>query len=233
MILSIAEVYDLYYSFKDYQAEADQISEIIESTVPGAVTVLDVGCGTGSHHTFLAEKYQMDGIDINESYIDRSKGKNPDGNYQVADMMDFDLGRTYDVVLCLFSTIGYANNYADLVRTFKAFRRHLKPEGVLIVEPWITPGRIRDGIVDIKTFENDTYKLCRMNDLLVEGSISVMNFHYLVGKGGEEVEHIHEVHRLGLYTVEEMTKAFQEAGFQSSHDEKGLTTRGLYHARIG
>ena len=39
-------------------------------------------------------------------------------------------------------------------------------------------------------------------------------------------------HRLGLYTVEEMTVAFREAGLSVSIDVDGITGRGLYIGRL-
>lgn len=56
-----------------------------------------------------------------------------------ADMRTFDLGRTFDVVTCLFSSIGYFTELDDMQAAIGNMASHLAPGGVLIVEPWIHP----------------------------------------------------------------------------------------------
>ena len=48
MFTESAEFYDAIYSFKDYVSEANQIAALLRSVRAGAVTVLDVACGTGN-----------------------------------------------------------------------------------------------------------------------------------------------------------------------------------------
>src|SRR3981081_319834 len=71
--------------------------------------------------------------------------KNRAGNYRRADLTDFDLGRTYDVVTCLFSAIAIVRTYARLELAIKSLVRHVRPGGVLIVEPWFAPDQWRPG----------------------------------------------------------------------------------------
>jgi SAM-dependent methyltransferase len=107
--------------------------------VPGAHTLLDVACGTGEHAKFLKQHYAVDGIDLNDDYLRAARLKNPAGNYTPADMMDFDLGCTYDVVCSLFSAIGIVRTFARLERAIACMVRHVRPGGALIIEPWFTP----------------------------------------------------------------------------------------------
>ena len=105
MFIDSAELYDAIYSFKNYARECDRLHNLINALVPGTRTILDVACGTGEHAKFLKEHYAIDGVDINENYLRAARQKNPSGSYVCADMMNFDLGRTYDVVTCLFSAM--------------------------------------------------------------------------------------------------------------------------------
>ena len=50
-----------------------------------------------------------------------------------------------------------------------------------------------------------------MNDSRVEGRLSVMRFHYLVGRPGS-VTHFVETHAPALYTEDEYRAAFEAAG---------------------
>ena len=75
-------------------------------------------------------------------------------------------------------------------------------------------------------------KVCRMNLSAKKGSLSIIDFHYLVGsKSG--IIHFTERHELGLFTVEEMKNAFKQVGLKVKYDPEGLTGRGLYIAQRG
>ena len=54
----LAKIYDALYSFKNYEAEAKRLREIIteKKTSPGNA-LLDVACGTGTHLSFLKKYY--------------------------------------------------------------------------------------------------------------------------------------------------------------------------------
>src|ERR1700724_208827 len=106
MFIDSPELYDAIFHFKNYARECDRLGSLIDKAVPRARTILDVACGTGEHAKFLKQHYAVDGIDINERYLRAARLKNPEGDYIRADMTAFDLGRTYDVVTCLFSAIG-------------------------------------------------------------------------------------------------------------------------------
>ncbi len=174
----------------------------------------------------------MDGLDLNQEFIAIAAEKNPRGQYFTGDMTDFNLDRTYDIVLCLFSSIGYVRTLENVVKALKCFKNHLNRDGIIVVEPWFTPdGWIPDGRVHMITGTTDEGKICRMNvSLPPQGRITVLNFHYLVGTR-DGVKYITERHELGLFTVDEMKQAFNQAGLSVHYDPAGLTGRGLYVAR--
>jgi ubiquinone/menaquinone biosynthesis C-methylase UbiE len=60
-----ARLYDAIYAAvgKDYRREALEVVGIVERANPGARTLLDVGCGTGSHLLVFAERFGCSGID--------------------------------------------------------------------------------------------------------------------------------------------------------------------------
>ncbi len=231
MFSHTAQYYDLLYGFKDYRVEADGIRAIVTREHPTARTVLDVACGTAEHDRFLADTYSVDGVDINQEFVDIAKTKNPRGTYSPADMAEFDLGRRYDVVMCLFSSIGYLKTPERVAQALTCLREHLNPGGVVLVEPWFTPDAWHPGNVHLLTAETDAVKICRMNRSETEGNISVLHFHYLVGTA-EGVTHLEEYHELGLFTVEQMKCAFESAGLAVRYDAGGLTDRGMYVARV-
>jgi SAM-dependent methyltransferase len=225
-----AELYDAIYSFKNYARESDRLRAVINELVPGARTLLDVACGTGEHGKFLKQHYAVDGIDLNQEYLRAARLKNPSGNYTCADMTEFTLNRTYDVVTCLFSAIGIVRTFERLERAVVCMARHVRSGGALIVEPWFTPERWHPGGVFIHAAEIGADKVCRMSLSGREGDISILLFHYLRGTPNG-IEHYSERIELGLLTRDEMTWAFESAGMKVRYEPEGLIGRGLYVAK--
>jgi ubiquinone/menaquinone biosynthesis C-methylase UbiE len=223
-----AKIYDLIYSFKDYQKEALEVISMIRSRHPQARTILDIGCGTAEHHKYLKNEFPIDGLDINEDYLRAARTKNEAGNYYLSDMTGFQLNKKYDVILCLFSAIGYILTMEKLISTFKCINEHLEDGGLVIVEPWFTPDTWYNGRLHLLTYDRDDIKISRMNMSETNGTLSIVNFHYLIGTPEEGVQHFEERHEFALFSKEEMRNAFNEAGFEVSYDEKGLIGRGMY-----
>jgi SAM-dependent methyltransferase len=137
MFSETARYYDLIYDqFRDYAGDVAKVAELVQRLVPEARTILDVGCGTGRHAQGLVETYgfQVDGLDIQPAFVEIAQGRCPEGRFVQGEMADFDLGRTYDLVLCLFSSIGYVKSKERLRSAARSFRRHLSPGGVAVVE---------------------------------------------------------------------------------------------------
>lgn len=239
-----ASVYDLIYSFKDYAAEVAKLTAILEQECPGAQELLDVACGTAEHARFLVDsptgggsaapsvtRFRVDGVDLEPSLLEIARVKVPSGRFVVGDMADFDLGRRYDAVLCLFSAIGYLLEFPRLVSALRCFGRHLRPGGVALIEPWFTPDAWRVGSVHMQTAESDDLKVCRMTVSGREGPDAIMPFHYMVATR-DGVECYQEEHRMALRTQEEMLAAFREAELEARFDPVGLNGRGIYIARV-
>jgi hypothetical protein len=146
-------------------------------------------------------------------------------------MSDFHLSNRYDAVMCLFSSIGYLKTLDRVGRAFRAFRDHLTPGGVIIIEPWFAPGVLDPTRVTRQTGEAHGIRVARVSHLQIEGTISRICFDYEI-TDTTGTRRASEVHELGLFTTDELLQAFHEAGLQVDYDPKGLTDRGLYLARV-
>ncbi|MEM7371781.1 MAG: class I SAM-dependent methyltransferase [Bacteroidota bacterium] len=227
MFTKSAELYDLIYSTKDYKSEADTLRSILLSLNPQIQHILDAACGTAEHHRFLTDKFEIDGFDLNEDFIQIAKSKNPGARYFVANMVDFDLKKQYDAVVCLFSSIGYLKTVSNLYAAISNFRRHLTPDGVLVIEPWISPEDWNPGQVHLQTYSSDDIKVCRMAYTRTVDQMSLLDFEYLVGTA-DGIQKFDERHELGLFDHQTITRVFTQCGLTCQLVKEGLTGRGLY-----
>jgi ubiquinone/menaquinone biosynthesis C-methylase UbiE len=223
-----ARYYDAIYAFKDYAKEAEHLHALILEHKRGdGVRLLDVACGTGNHLTHLNDHYEIEGVDLDEQMLEIARRKHPDVAFHQGDMLDFNLDQSFDVVTCLFSSIGYVKTVARLNQAMANMGRHLVPGGLLIVEPWLTPETYQPGTVHATFVDEPELKIARINVSQVEDGISVFDMHHLVGTP-QGVEHFVERHELGLFTHEQYLASFLEAGLETVFDDEGLTGRGIY-----
>ena len=234
MFTETAELYDLIYStFKNYEAECTTLAALIRREHPDTHTVLDVACGTGEHARVLSERhgFDVDGLDLDPAFVRIAQNKLRAGKVYHADMTSFTLPRRYDVVQCMFSSIGYVGTLDNVRRALDCFRAHLAPGGLVIVEPWFAPGILEKGRVSINTAESNDVKVARMARTEIEERMSRIHFEYLIGRASG-IERASEVHELGLFTTEEMLDSFDRSGLDVTHDPRGVDGRGLFLGRV-
>ncbi|MGI9110986.1 MAG: class I SAM-dependent methyltransferase, partial [Gaiellaceae bacterium] len=208
--------------------EAQRLDELIRERRPDARSLLDVACGTGKHLAELGDRYpDVAGLDLDDGLLEVARERLPNVVFHHADMTSFDLGRRFDAVTCLFSSIGYVGAEEKLRAAIETMARHLEPGGVLIVEPWLEPRDWKPGHLHLLTVDEADVKIARASVAGLEGNISIVDFHYLVvSRAG--VEHFTERHAVTLFTREQYEEAFAAAGLAVERDEEGLFGRGLH-----
>lgn len=234
MFTESPDLYDLVYAgFKDYPAEARHIAEVIRREHPAARRILDVACGTGEHARLLTEvhDFAVDGLDLDPAFVRIAAAKLTSGQVHEGDMSEFSLDQRYDAVVCLFSSIGYVRTLENVTRALDRFRAHLSPGGVILVEPWFAPGILEPGRTFLKTAERDGVSVARMSQITVEDRLSRLRFEYLIGRDGR-IEHVVELHELGLFRPDELLGCFTAVGLSAILDPVGPSGRGLYVARV-
>ena len=231
MFTKSEQLYDAIYGWKDYKAEASRLAEIIGSHKKSSGNdLLDVACGTGGHIPHLSEAFRIEGLDLDPGMVDIARAKHPDVPVHVGDMVDFDLGRRFDVVVSLFSSIGYVRTPERLALAVRNMARHVvRPEGVLVVEPYFTPQawKPRTTAPGAIVVDDPEITIVRMIDWVREADVVTSTFHYLVGTASS-VEHFTETHEMGLFSDDQHRAAFAAAGMAVTLDEAGLMGRGLY-----
>lgn len=219
------EIYDLIYSKKDYAAEAAKLDRIMQDRCQSSgKSVLEAACGTGTYMQHLQSAYEIEGFDLSAEQVDAAKKRLPNAHIFQANMLDFNTGKQYDTVLCLFSSIGYLKTKENLDTALVNMTKHTKPGGLVIVEPWLRLEDLIPGHVSLEAVSGEHLWVSRMGKHTNDGKISTLDMHHMVGTR-DNVEHFIEVHQLALYTDEELTGAFQNAGLEVDIDPEGLNRR--------
>lgn len=223
-----AHVYDKIYRFKNYLQEARAIQEYaarFQSTP--AHRLLDVGCGTGGHLVYLREWYECVGIDYSPEMLAVARKKLPDLPLHQGDMRTFDLVQQFDLVICLYSAIGYMTTPADLQQAVNTMARHVAPGGLLMFDGWFAPDQFDPNRIGILAIDEPNFKLARTYRNQKNGTLSIMEMHHLVNTP-ERADYFVERHEMGLYTPDEYVAALQSAGLRAEVDPIGPAERGFY-----
>ena len=229
MWVELAPFYDVMYQWKDYRAESERVHQLIRShRVSNGNTLLDVACGTGGHSRYLRDHYDITGIDLNREMLKVARRKIPGVTFLSRDMTSFNLKRRFDAVICLFSSIAYVRTYRNLKRTIAGFARHLKPGGILIIEPFFTKETFVAGSINGGTLEAEGVKISRHNVSRRRGNLAVLDFHFLLStKKG--TRYFRDTHEMALFDGERFFENMAHAGLRPRYKESGLMPgRGLY-----
>lgn len=219
---------DIYATFKDYEAEAAKLRELISARLPDARTLLDVACGTGKHLELLATHYDVEGVDVEPSMLEVAKRRLPETPLHEGDMKNFDLERRFDVVTCLFSAIGHMSSVEALDQALATMARHVNSPGLLILEPWISPEDwIENSPVNAEFVDRPDLKAVRMILSQRKERLTRLEIHFLVGKD-RQIEHFESEIDSFLFSDDEYRTAFEHAGLSVEKDSEGLMGRGLY-----
>lgn len=164
MFTKSARFYDVLYSAKDYAGESARLHALIQQHKrSGGAALLDVACGAGGHLSYLRPQYALEGLDLDDTMLAVACERFPDIPFHCADMADFALGRKFDVVTCLFGSIGYVRTVERLRQMLANCARHLQPGGVLILEPWLTPDQFHPGAVYAVFVDQPDLKIARIS----------------------------------------------------------------------
>jgi len=225
----LADYYDYIYHWKDYKKEARQIKKLVgEYKRSSGNSLLDVACGTGKHIFYLRGAFECEGIDISKDMIAVARKNVPGIVFRTGNMVDFDLGRRFDVVICLFSSVGYLLTVHDINRASSNFARHLKRGGVLIGEPWFGRSEWDDKTVHMQTYDSDSLKIARVSFSRSEGDLTLVDEEFLIGERGKGITHVRDNHRMKFFEPEAFLGAMAKAGLEVTLLKDGLMPgRGL------
>ena len=226
----LAQYYDLLYSRKNYSQEAHRITRLISRHKNSEGNeLLDVGCGTGGHLRHLKNRFSCMGVDLHDRMLRIARMENGGIVFKKADMIRLDLKKQFDAILCLYSAIAYVRTYSNLRKTILNFSKHLKPGGILLIDPWFTPSRYKVGFVHSSTVKRKNTVIAQMHVQKTKGSTAVRIIHYLIAEKDKGVRHFTSRHEMGLFEIGKTLELMRSAGLRSKFLKRGLLkNRGLF-----
>jgi SAM-dependent methyltransferase len=127
----------------DPEARSRQVLVYIDRHLPGATSVLELGCGTGAILAGLGSGLSLTGIDLSPEMLDYARRRCASAYLVEGDMTSFSLSRRFDVVLCVFDTLNHVTSFEGWTETFERVREHLETGGLFIFDV-NTLGRLRE-----------------------------------------------------------------------------------------
>ena len=131
-----SKIYDKFMEYSDYGAWEKVVESLIAEGKPNGKDLLDIGCGTGELLLRMAKNYRCHGLDLSEGMLkvaDR-KLKHRDVKLFLGDMVDFNTGFQYDIMVALFDTVNHILSTEELTSHFISVRNSLKDEGIYIFD---------------------------------------------------------------------------------------------------
>jgi len=212
MYREAARFYDVIHDGRgrDADAEAGLVIGEIRRRCPAAATLLDVGCGTGAHLPRLATDFEVAGVDLSSQMLEVAAARAPGVSLQEGDFRTFDVGRTFDAVVCLFSGIGYLTEEEGLQQAVANMARHVAPGGVLLIEGWVEPEYWLGSTVNAESARRGDVAVARAVRSSRDGAHCEIHMRYVAATTTGLIT-IDEQHRMRLSDPAEFALAFERA----------------------
>jgi SAM-dependent methyltransferase len=220
-----ADSYDQLYASKNYQGECDLIEAGFARYGNSPLrTVLDVGCGTGTHVIELARRgYQMTGVDVSPHMLELAAAKSvdldlaDDPTWLLGDARSFQAKGPYDAAIMMFAVIGYLTGNEDVLSGLRNIRRHLKPGALFMSDFWYGPSVLTDRPTDrVRVLESPGQQVIRASNtkLDIVQQTADVTFRLWTLKNGMVESETTETHSHRYYFPQEYAFFLQQAGFR-------------------
>ncbi len=217
---------DLYVKGDEYGLEASRVKELLSKhgARPGS-DMLVLACGTGGHIPFFRDAYRVTGLDLSDDMLAQARDKFPDLEFHLGNLINFELDMDFDVIICLYGSIGFVKTNDNLCAAMKRIAAHLRPGGTALITPWSTIEEFQDMLV-VDAADKPDLKIARMEQVRLKApGVVEVTFHHLIGKDTGVTYHQQSM-EIGLFSRREYLSAITGAGLTVVEEYKGADIRG-------
>jgi len=203
--------YHILYKDRNYDEAADFMKNLTRFlNLKKGDKILDLACGKGRHSKYLNKLgYDVTGVDLSPNSIAYAKKyENTSLSFAVHDMC-LPYPDRFDAVLNLFTSFGYFETENDNIRTIKAIKEELKPNGFGVID-FLNSSYLKNHLVkeNTKTVEGITFHIKRK----IENGYIVKTISFKdADKNYEFAE------KVKALTLEDFKAYFESANVQLTH----------------
>ncbi|MGH7853849.1 MAG: class I SAM-dependent DNA methyltransferase [Candidatus Binatia bacterium] len=147
--------YDLVMG--DRSEAANFTRSLIERHKPESKTILEIACGTGAILGFLADTYDVTGLDRSRQMLALARKKLPHIRFYRQGISSFRIAKQFDAIVCVFDSINHLLSFGEWKKVFRRVALHLNDDGLFVFDV-NTLGKLRRltiGPVWLRQFDRD------------------------------------------------------------------------------
>ena len=194
----LAGAYDELTWDVGYEKRADFLEKLFRRSRIPVHTVLDLACGTGSMTWLLAGRGYDGSQEMRAAAREKSAPAEVPPLFLHQSMPRLDLYGTVDAAICCLDSLNYLTNPRDVQRTFQRLHLFISPGGLLAFD------------VRLPDETEDTY--CVWRTEYRRGLCTYYMDLFTLAEDGSW-DRSFELHRQRGYSVEQLTRWLEEAGF--------------------
>ena len=210
---SIAEHYEEIFPLNLAQPEFVQVA----FKGSGKLSLLDVGCGTGSLSIELDKIFKdVTAIDLDKAMLKKARAKDPGKiKWKVMDMLKIEIAfgqNSFDALVCFGNTLVHLSESDQILDFFKQAKAVLKNNGKFLFQI-INYDRIIDRYIDgLPTLENKFVRFVRKYDY--DSLTNSLDFRtkMLIKETGKEIDNIIKLYPIRKSEIDEL---LERAGYSS------------------
>jgi len=126
----------------DRSDDIGRLQAYISRQLPGARSLLELGCGTGALLAGLSPGMSVTGIDRSPEMLAVAAQTVPAARLVLGDMTAFSLSERFDVIICMFDTLNHVQSFDAWLTLFSRVHEHLADGGLFIFDV-NTAGRLQ------------------------------------------------------------------------------------------
>ncbi|NLX63058.1 MAG: class I SAM-dependent methyltransferase [Tissierellia bacterium] len=218
MYTDFAYIYDELIDDVDYKSWSLYIRNIFDKFHKKPKSLLEMACGTGNLSYHLAKAgYDLTCFDISDDMLAVAYNKLSQFNNVMLlkqNMINFYIGKKFDGVISILDSINYIVDHMELLNTFKNVRSHLKEDGIFIFD--INSQYKLKEIIGNNIFIEDTENVFYTWQNYYDEEKDIVEFYltFFVKKEKDKYIRFDEEHLERAYSVEEIVRSLEKAGFK-------------------